>query len=72
MSTGGETFVYGGEEVELSLWDTEKAFSTAPKASASDPQSKKRKRGDQLLHGETWRARNVRQLSSSSIHLPER
>lgn len=59
MSIDGETFAYGGEEVELSLWNTEQAFE-APKETAADSQSKKRKRGDQLLHGEIWRAKNVR------------
>ena len=54
------TFAYGGEEVELSLWDTEKAFSENPATiQPTSTDSKKRKRGDQLLPGELWRAKNV-------------
>ncbi|KAI0637075.1 hypothetical protein C8Q77DRAFT_1154947 [Trametes polyzona] len=62
LSADGKTFAYGGDEVELSLWDTEKAFSSQPEvesASASAGESKKRKRNDQLLPGEVWRAKNV-------------
>ncbi|KAI0361982.1 hypothetical protein OH77DRAFT_1515308 [Trametes cingulata] len=61
LSKDENTFAYGGNEVELSLWDTERAFSQgkeAPPQSAS-AESKKRKRGDQLLPGEIWRAKNV-------------
>lgn len=60
LSEDACTFAYGGNEVDLSLWDTEKAFSgdLGPSQPAStDP--KKRKRGDQLLPGELWRAKNV-------------
>ncbi|KAH9854122.1 hypothetical protein C2E23DRAFT_819680 [Lenzites betulinus] len=61
LSEDGRTFAYGGDEVELSLWDTEKAFNrpegtVIPTATA---ESKKRKRHDQLLPGELWRAKNV-------------
>ncbi|KAI0374780.1 hypothetical protein BV20DRAFT_986622 [Pilatotrama ljubarskyi] len=61
LSKDEKSFAYGGDEVELSLWDTERAFSQpkeAPPQSPS-PESKKRKRGDQLLPGELWRAKNV-------------
>ncbi|KAI0646948.1 hypothetical protein C8Q79DRAFT_1009105 [Trametes meyenii] len=61
ISSNGHAFAYGGNEVELSLWDTEKAFSQ-PKGAAlqtTPPESKKRKRGDQLLPGEIWRAKNL-------------
>jgi ribosome biogenesis protein NSA1 len=56
----GNTFSYGGDEVELSLWDLESAF--APKQKQSPPQSegtKKRKRANDLLPGEIWRAKNT-------------
>jgi ribosome biogenesis protein NSA1 len=56
----GNTFSYGGDEVELSLWDLESAF--APKQKQSPPQSegtKKRKRANDLLPGEIWRAKNA-------------
>ena len=60
LSPDTHTFAYGGEEVELSLWDTEKAFSENPATiRPSSIDSKKRKRGDQLLPGELWRAKNV-------------
>ncbi|KAI0664913.1 hypothetical protein C8Q70DRAFT_1049108 [Cubamyces menziesii] len=60
LSQDASTFAYGGDEVELSLWDTEAAFSkdSAPTQS-TPPESKKRKRGDQLLPGEIWRAKNL-------------
>ncbi|CAK5277717.1 unnamed protein product [Mycena citricolor] len=53
LSTDQSTFSYGGDEVELSVWDTEKAFSPTEKLDAS-----KRKR-DSLFPGEIWRAKNV-------------
>ena len=60
LSEDAQTFAYGGEEVEISLWDTEKAFSERPSvAEHASTDSKKRKRGDQLLPGEIWRAKNV-------------
>jgi ribosome biogenesis protein NSA1 len=52
------TFSYGGDEVELSVWDLETAF--APKQPQPEsPSSKKRKRASELLPGELWRAKNV-------------
>lgn len=57
----GKTFCYGGDEVELSVWDLESAFTSKQKQPA--PQSedtKKRKRGNDLLPGEIWRAKNAR------------
>ena len=56
MSPDQDTFAYGGEEVELSVWDTEKAFSASPQDGSAV--SKKRKRNE-LLPGEIWRAKNV-------------
>ncbi len=54
-----KTFSYGGDEVELSVWDLESAF--APKQPGPQPEStKKRKRCDDLLPGELWRAKNAR------------
>jgi ribosome biogenesis protein NSA1 len=53
----GKTFSYGGDEVELSVWDLEAAF--APKQPAPED-TKKRKRGNDLLPGELWRAKNAR------------
>lgn len=57
--------MYGGDEVEVSLWDAERAFSESVQVSeeAINNTGKKRKeRKDKvkLLHGEVWRAQNVR------------
>ncbi|KAJ7046730.1 hypothetical protein C8F04DRAFT_986828 [Mycena alexandri] len=49
------TFAYGGDEVELSVWDTEKAFASS---SSTEPSGTKRKR-DALFPGELWRAKNL-------------
>ncbi|KAI6028356.1 hypothetical protein F5J12DRAFT_715033 [Pisolithus orientalis] len=59
-----ETFAYGGDDVELSVWNTERAFqpsSPSEDASSISPvNTKKRKRaGDTLFPGEIWRAKNV-------------
>ncbi|KAF8136311.1 WD40-repeat-containing domain protein [Boletus edulis] len=43
-----ETFAYGGDEVEVSIWNIERAFD-----------SKKRKKAETLFPGEVWRAKNV-------------
>ena len=65
LAPDNNTFSYGGDEVELSVWDLETAF--APKQQVQSPpspqlessSSKKRKRGSELLPGELWRAKNV-------------
>jgi ribosome biogenesis protein NSA1 len=79
LAPDNTTFSYGGDEVELSVWDLETAF--APKQQAPSPpppqpessSSKKRKRGSELLPGELWRAKNVRVytvvLNSTSRHM---
>lgn len=67
-------FAYGGDEVEVSLWDSEKAFSESIKASEeainSGKKRKERKDKVKLLHGEVWRAQNVRrsQLDRDRSH----
>ena len=57
------TFSYGGDEVELSVWDLETAFAPKqqpPQPQPESPSSKKRKRSTaELLPGELWRAKNV-------------
>ncbi|KAJ3515803.1 hypothetical protein NLJ89_g1522 [Agrocybe chaxingu] len=45
------TFAYGGDEVDLSLWDTELAFTSAS-PSKNSATSRKRKRNDDLFSGE--------------------
>ena len=61
ISANWETFAYGGDEVDLSVWTTELAFKSH---STESPQpsglTKKRKRNDDLFPAEIWRARNVR------------
>lgn len=60
LSSDEEAFAYAGDEVELSVWSTEQAFSKdKPTPTESEAQSKKRKRTEQLLLGEIWRAKNV-------------
>ncbi|KIK31263.1 hypothetical protein PISMIDRAFT_670281 [Pisolithus microcarpus 441] len=59
-----ETFAYGGDEVDLSVWNTERAFqasASSEDASSTPPNNtKKRKRAnDALFPGEVWRAKNV-------------
>lgn len=57
LSSDGKSFAYGGEEVEVSLWDVEQAFSHPIGSTLGH--SQKRKRGGDLLPAETWRAKNV-------------
>ncbi|KAF8797980.1 hypothetical protein BYT27DRAFT_7178293 [Phlegmacium glaucopus] len=59
MSDNRETFAYGGDEVDLSVWDTELAWQCQPQSSTLPGSSKKRKRNDDLFPAEIWRARNV-------------
>jgi ribosome biogenesis protein NSA1 len=54
-----KTFAYGGDDVELSVWDLEAALSQTP--SSSQPENyKKRKRVPGFHPGELWRAKNAR------------
>jgi ribosome biogenesis protein NSA1 len=58
ISSTKETFSCGGDEVELSVWNTEQAF--APQVEQiTEAQMKKKKRNDGLFPGEIWRAKNV-------------
>lgn len=61
LSSDETTFAYGGNEVEVSVWDVERDFSSSSTPTphdTSEPARKKRKR-DELLPGELWRANNV-------------
>lgn len=63
LSPTGDNFAYGGDEVDLSLWDTERAFHSTTSGTSETTTSsnaKKRKRENDLLPGEIWRAKNVR------------
>jgi ribosome biogenesis protein NSA1 len=61
LSSDQETFAYGGDEVDLSVWNTEKAFAShSGDLSTTAAAAKRRKRNDALFPGEVWRAKNVR------------
>ncbi|KAI0093605.1 hypothetical protein BDY19DRAFT_1044938 [Irpex rosettiformis] len=71
LASDEQTFAYAGDEVELSIWDTERAFSSdsvqsIDEGKAVGPASRKRKRTEQLLSGEVWRAKN---LPNDSLNL---
>ncbi|KAF8163257.1 hypothetical protein B0H34DRAFT_650386 [Crassisporium funariophilum] len=60
LSGNGETFAYGGDEVDLSVWNLERAFQSQSEPATLPESSKKRKRkNDDLFPAEVWRARNV-------------
>ncbi|KAF9500916.1 WD40 repeat-like protein [Pleurotus eryngii] len=59
MSPDSETFAYGGDEVDLSIWNVEQAFAGRSNFKSDNATSKKRKRNAELLPGEIWRANNV-------------
>jgi len=60
MSDNRETFAYGGDEVDLSVWNAELAWQCQPESSSlPGSSSKKRKRNDELFPAELWRARNI-------------
>ncbi|TFY83897.1 hypothetical protein EWM64_g114 [Hericium alpestre] len=59
LSPDEKAFAYAGDEVELSIWDAEAAFTAKAKPNTLENETKKRKRADDLLPGETWRAKNV-------------
>ncbi|KXN82070.1 Ribosome biogenesis protein NSA1 [Leucoagaricus sp. SymC.cos] len=60
LSPDTTTFAYGGDEVELSVWNTETAFHPRREdLNNSAAASKKRKRNNELFPGEIWRAKNV-------------
>lgn len=65
LSSDAKSFAYGGEEVEISLWDTQRTFNDQIKSTQGT--SQKRKRGDELLPAETWRAKNVSPAGSVMI-----
>ncbi|OJA14005.1 hypothetical protein AZE42_07005 [Rhizopogon vesiculosus] len=62
LSHDRQTFAYGGDEVEVSVWDTERAFTSPSESIAMGTPAnggKKRKQSDTLFPGEIWRAKNV-------------
>ncbi len=69
LSSDEKTVAYVGDEVELSVWDVERTFSTQKPEDASNvtSESSKRKKGEKLLPNELWRAKNVRRSCSSYV-----
>ncbi|KIY44802.1 hypothetical protein FISHEDRAFT_50697 [Fistulina hepatica ATCC 64428] len=66
LSSDAQTFAYGGDEVDLSVWDTERAFNcpekSAAPADATAPSGtgvKRKRAADTLFPAEIWRAKNV-------------
>ncbi|KAJ8078726.1 hypothetical protein PM082_013009 [Marasmius tenuissimus] len=61
ISPSTQKFAYGGDEVDLSVWDLEKSFAAPTKEaiSSNSSTSKKRKRNEALFPAESWRAKNV-------------
>ena len=59
LASDASSFCYGGDEVDLSVWNTERAFSGKLSEGNEVTETKKRKRGDELFPGEVWRAKNV-------------
>ncbi|KAF8654116.1 hypothetical protein AX16_003648 [Volvariella volvacea WC 439] len=57
LSDDETTFAYGGEDVDLSVWDANVAFSSM--SGMAQVTGAKRKRKDELFPGEKWRAKNV-------------
>ena len=59
LMSDGSHFAYGGQEVELSVWDSKRAFERDDAAGKLQMTSGKRKRDLELLPGEVWRAKRV-------------
>ncbi|CAE6432337.1 unnamed protein product [Rhizoctonia solani] len=52
------SLAYGGDEVDLSVWDVERTFSDKPHS--TDEAGKKRKKGkNELMYAEVWRAKQA-------------
>ncbi|KAG9106130.1 hypothetical protein FRC07_008955 [Ceratobasidium sp. 392] len=65
LSPSSTSLAYGGSEVDLSVWDLERAFSEKP--TTADLAAKKRKKGKgDLMYAEIWRAK---QLPNDSLSL---
>jgi ribosome biogenesis protein NSA1 len=69
VAPDGRTLAYGGDEVDLSIWDIERTLSAQKETDGNNPSNSKRKKpGDnQLLPAELWRAKNVRTPNSLEL-----
>lgn len=72
LSNDSKSFAYGGEEVDLSIWDTERAFECGQEKATAMPSGASKKRKRELFQGELWRAKNVRTLYSSLARYSKR
>jgi ribosome biogenesis protein NSA1 len=63
LSEDETKFIYGGDEVDVSMWSTELSFRSPKESGGREdgPSGIKRKRDDSLLPAELWRAKNVSQ-----------
>ncbi|KAL5529045.1 hypothetical protein ACEPAG_5019 [Sanghuangporus baumii] len=63
LSPDASSFAYGGNEVDLSVWDTERTFQETLGSQETRLENsnttKKRKRGGDLFPAEIWRAKNL-------------
>ncbi|KAF8590577.1 hypothetical protein K439DRAFT_1644695 [Ramaria rubella] len=61
LSDDSGSFAYGGEEVEVSLWDLSRAFNTSRRLLPNIAMGKRRRKENKsaLIDGEIWRAKNV-------------
>ncbi|OCB84086.1 hypothetical protein A7U60_g8758 [Sanghuangporus baumii] len=63
LSPDASSFAYGGNEVDLSVWDTERTFQETLGSqvipSENSDTTKKRKRAGDLFPAEIWRAKNL-------------
>jgi len=58
LSDDDLSFAYGGDEVEVSVWDAERAFDSTRNPHPPNTTGSKRKKTE-LIDGEVWRAKNV-------------
>ena len=65
MSDDYQSFAYGGDEVEVSVWDTSRALDPSRPLVPIPVVGTKRKKGHKFenFDGEIWRAQNVRCLA---------
>ncbi|KAJ8487220.1 hypothetical protein ONZ45_g14416 [Pleurotus djamor] len=69
VSPTADAFTYAGDEVDVSVWDFEKAFASQPQKTSS---AGKRKRSDVLLPAEIWRAKNTVASDGLGLRQPVR
>lgn len=58
LSPSFSSLTYGGNEVDLSVWDVERTFSEKPPTPGKVGSKRKKGKGD-LMYAEIWRAKQV-------------